>query len=42
MKLCREIPLEEVTNKMIADLSNFGFTLVYSEGMLKIYKERTI
>jgi hypothetical protein len=33
------IPIEEATTQILNDLSNFGFTLVYSEGMIKIYRE---
>jgi hypothetical protein len=42
MRLIKTIPIEETTEKILNDLSQFGFTLVYSEGMIKIYKERMI
>jgi len=42
MRLIKTIPIEEATETILKNLSNFGFTLVYSEGMIKIYKERTI
>jgi hypothetical protein len=41
MRLVKMIKIEEATETILKDLSNFGFTLVYSQGFIKIYKEAT-
>lgn len=39
MKLTREIPIDQIKNKEALTLEQFGFTLVESQGTLKIYVE---
>jgi hypothetical protein len=39
MKLIKVIDQRDLLISQINDLMQFGFTLVYSEGMIKIYRE---
>lgn len=39
MKLVRVVPIDQIKEKQALTLEQFGFTLVESQGSLKIYVE---
>lgn len=39
MKFIREVPTKNITDKLVNDLEQFGFTLIWMEDNLEIWAE---
>lgn len=42
MKFVREIPIEKIVDKLVNDLEQDGFTLVWKEDSLEIWAETSV
>jgi hypothetical protein len=42
MKFVREIPTANITDKLVLELTNFGFVLVWKEDSIEVYADCSV